>query len=192
MCAVPRSGQHFAEKLPFLFGELVGRFDRFEKAQAVGYCVRYIVNLTTYVVRVERLAPFGRIPETLMTQAEMRTRGKRRVTIHERLERHRGERVCGPEVNHIDANRTNNSLDNLEWVTHGQNIRHSYKMQNRSAVGVNNANVTITEDTVKEICELLQKGFKSSKIRDLGYPYNIVRQIKSKAIWIHISSNYNF
>lgn len=97
-----------------------------------------------------------------------------------------------PEVNHIDANRTNNSLDNLEWVTHGQNIRHSYKMQNRSAVGVNNANVTITEDTVKEICELLQKGFKSSKIRDLGYPYNIVRQIKSKAIWIHISSNYNF
>ena len=97
-----------------------------------------------------------------------------------------------PEVNHKDANRKNNSIENLEWVTHGQNIRHSYKMQNRSAVGVNNANVTITEDTVKEICELLQKGFKSSKIRDLGYPYNIVRQIKSKAIWIHISSNYNF
>lgn len=97
-----------------------------------------------------------------------------------------------PEVNHKDANRMNNSLDNLEWVTHGQNIKHSYTMQNRSAVGVNNTNVILTEEIVKEICELLQKGVKSSKLRDLGYPYNIVRKIKSKAIWTHISINYNF
>ena len=28
--------------------------------------------------------------------------------------------------NHIDENKTNNRLDNLEWVTHKKNTQHSY------------------------------------------------------------------
>ncbi|MEM5663392.1 HNH endonuclease [Bacillus cereus] len=32
-----------------------------------------------------------------------------------------------PCVNHIDLNRINNNVDNLEWVTHQENIQHSYK-----------------------------------------------------------------
>ena len=31
-----------------------------------------------------------------------------------------------PEVNHIDSNRANNHASNLEWVTHSENMRHSY------------------------------------------------------------------
>ena len=30
-----------------------------------------------------------------------------------------------PEVNHIDENTKNNNANNLEWVTHSQNIKHS-------------------------------------------------------------------
>lgn len=29
------------------------------------------------------------------------------------------------EVNHIDCNRLNNNVENLEWCTHSENIRHS-------------------------------------------------------------------
>jgi hypothetical protein len=31
-----------------------------------------------------------------------------------------------PYINHIDANRNNFSIDNLEWVTHSENMQHCW------------------------------------------------------------------
>ncbi len=32
------------------------------------------------------------------------------------------------EVNHIDGNKKNNNISNLEWASHSENIKHAYKI----------------------------------------------------------------
>lgn len=97
-----------------------------------------------------------------------------------------------PEVNHKDCDRYNPHLDNLEWCTHGYNIAYSYEAANRSAQGEANARCNTSLEVVKQICEKLAAGMSAASIRDLGYPYNLVRAIKSGKNWKHISKNYTW
>lgn len=95
-----------------------------------------------------------------------------------------------PEVNHKDGDKYNNSASNLEWCTRSENIKHAYDCKLRSATGTENARVKTDEQTVREICVLIASGYKSSTIRDMGYDYNLVRAIKNKKNWSHISDSY--
>lgn len=59
------------------------------------------------------------------------------------------------EVNHIDGNKSNNSLENLEWVTRTENLAHAraaglFKRQ----FGSENGRYVHTEDKIENIKQL--------------------------------------
>lgn len=97
-----------------------------------------------------------------------------------------------PEVNHKDGDKTNNHFSNLEWCSRGSNIQHAFETKLRSATGENNSRCKTNESTVKEICVQLELGKSCAYIRDRGYDYNLIRAIKSRKNWNHISKDYLF
>lgn len=50
------------------------------------------------------------------------------------------------DVNHIDGDKTNNNIENLEWVTKSENVIHSYKIGLQDNV----AGVKVFSDKEKE------------------------------------------
>lgn len=59
--------------------------------------------------------------------------GKRKTHVVHRaiLKSFSPEPEGSPVVNHIDGNKENNSLDNLEWCSYSQNTNHAIKILNK-------------------------------------------------------------
>ncbi len=56
-----------------------------------------------------------------------------------------------PEINHIDGNKLNNLISNLEWVTHPRNIEHAFEIGLKTHDGEKNPTSKLTEAQVLEI-----------------------------------------
>lgn len=82
------------------------------------------------------------------------------------------------EVNHIDSNRSNNSLDNLEWVTPKENVRHSWDNNRCTRLkGELNGCSKLTDSEVKEIKKELCLGVKGAI---LSKRYKVSPQVISR------------
>ena len=90
------------------------------------------------------------------------------------------------DVDHVDGVRLNNSVDNLRWVSHSENIKHSYSLGNRSAKGVRNSRALLTEDEVRDIKLLISIGYRRRCLVLFGYPSGSVAGILSGKNWAEV------
>lgn len=95
-------------------------------------------------------------------------------------------------VNHIDGNKLNNSLNNLEWVTMSQNMRHAYiNGLLMDQVGENNNFAKITNKQATDICILIERYYNNSEIsKKLGISLDIIRTVREKRAWTVISQYF--
>lgn len=69
-------------------------------------------------------------------------------------------------INHIDGNKLNNDLDNLEWCNHKQNMNHAFKTGLVNNKGEKNGMNILQEEQVIEIKKLLKTGLSQQKIAE--------------------------
>lgn len=98
-----------------------------------------------------------------------------------------------PEVNHIDGNKENNNINNLEWVSRKGNAIHAYK-NGLFGVGEDFSKSSITNNQCHKICEYLENTNKSMKtIANLVCTTKkVVSDIYYGKTWTYISKNYDF
>lgn len=86
------------------------------------------------------------------------------------------------QVNHIDGNKLNNSIDNLEWCTVSENIRHAYRTGLHK--NVCKEYHALEHEQVKNIYKLHSEGLSFRKIaKEVGCSRTTVaRKIKEKSL----------
>lgn len=132
--------------------------------------IRYIVKYDGIVEKIMKPGNNGRGYLTTMIGRGGNTKS---VKIHRLVAEAFIPNPYGlPEVNHIDGNKENNNVYNLEWVSHQDNMRHAYKtnlMKQKSRLSryeiQNMRERYIPKDTEYGACAFAKKyGMSSSHI----------------------------
>jgi hypothetical protein len=91
-------------------------------------------------------------------------------------------------VNHIDGNKKNNSLDNLEWCTRSENVLHAYDNGL-----IKNKPRQLSEDDVHLICQILESGARVIDVaKQFAVDRSLIYSIYSGNSYVYISFEYDF
>jgi len=90
-----------------------------------------------------------------------------------------------PQINHKDFNKLNNSVENLHWCTHAQNLTHSWNAGNhKSPRGANAFHAKLKQHDIDAIKQLLSQNVSAYRIaKDFGLSTTHVYRIRDGKHW---------
>lgn len=91
-----------------------------------------------------------------------------------------------PQVNHIDGDKCNNCVENLEWVDCASNIHHA--IDHKLRYSISNSNKILA------VCDMLESTDKTFKsiAEECGVSKGVVTRVKEKKAWKNIVSDRDF
>ena len=145
-----------------------------------------IYHAVTMKKRVLKLTPNGYLEIGLKTANKSKW-----YRVHRLVAQHY---IPNPEnkpfVNHINGIKTDNRVENLEWVTHTENMKHA------SETGLcpkgEMAPVSLyTDDQIRWVCKLMEDGYRNIDIEPItGVNQFTVSLIRGGTCWVHISKDF--
>jgi len=116
--------------------------------------------------------------------------GKRkRFTIHRLvMEAFVGPRPQNHDINHINGNKLDNRLCNLEYVTKSENQKHSFRLGLQDNRGEKHSQARLDDEKVRHIRSLISEGVRLTEIAAMfGVSQGQISHIKSGACWSHVT-----
>ncbi len=94
------------------------------------------------------------------------------------------------DINHIDGNKMNNNLDNLEYCTKKENMTHAWDLGLcRKYLGEECSTSKLTEKQVIEIKKQLKQGIRNKIIaKQFNVDPSLISHIKRGFVWSHINA----
>ena len=150
------------------------------------------INVTKLSLHADKLDGYVRIK--LYDKGRTYTKKLHRVVLETFTDNLKNK----PEVNHLDGNKENNRLDNLEWCTRLENQKHAIEngLSNGTPSGDACRNSKLCRKQVIDICEMLQENIYTYDeiINIIGKPcsYDMITDIKRRKTWKEVSKDYTF
>ena len=96
--------------------------------------------------------------------------------------------AAGRDVNHLDGNKKNNCLDNLEYCDRLHNVRHAITLGLQNNSGENNGMNKFTEEQITEAHRLVTSGAsKQEASRASGVSIGVIAQVMRGTHWKHLN-----
>ena len=99
-----------------------------------------------------------------------------------------GNRPEGTEVNHIDGDKNNNSVENLEYITHQENIDHARINGLMSGQkGSDHHRSKLSEEDILPILRSIRSGRSQREIaKEYSVDSSLIGLIVNNKIWTHV------
>lgn len=96
----------------------------------------------------------------------------------------------GKEVNHKDGNKNNNHVDNLEYISHSRNMKHSFDvLGHKNARGSHSGASKLTEESIPEIISMIDGGISQRKVASyFGVSQPMISYITRGLYWKHVET----